>query len=82
MVRTLSTSDGTFSAWWPEAYDIDVREGTTSSFVCKRCGERIGYLTRHAARVHGDNITELPQRSASEYDEAGRELVCRHERHT
>lgn len=82
-MRHLSIDDGTFSAWWPEVYDVDVPPPVIGDgpvpdgwdqpcWVCKRCGDRVSYLTFHAVKVHGDDVTLLPAKQGGTFDERGR----------
>lgn len=41
--------------WLKGLYD---QEGMV--WRCKRCGRKVRYLTKHAARVHGDDVEVMP----------------------
>ena len=42
--------------WLNEHYLLDGAEWPT----CRRCGKPVGYVTKHAAKRHGDEIQVLP----------------------
>lgn len=55
----------TFIDWLNIFYDTFDPDGHPATdggpdFVCKRCGQRVGYVTKHAAERHGDNVKVMP----------------------
>jgi hypothetical protein len=46
-----------FNAWWDAHYTAD--DGGRTS-ICRRCGQSVGYVTKHAAERHGDLIEVMP----------------------
>lgn len=53
----MTTPQQNFSAWWDAHYTSD-DAGKTS--VCRRCGQVVGYVTKHAVERHGDAIEVMP----------------------
>lgn len=59
------TPQENFSGWLAEHYDMANPNGGAAldggpDFVCKRCGDRVSYVTKHAAVRHGDDIEVMP----------------------
>lgn len=45
-----------------ETFNADLSPATDEGpdWVCKRCGMRVGYVTKHAVVRHGDDIEVMP----------------------
>lgn len=49
------------AAWIGEHYDwVESPLGLAPQLVCKRCRKPVGYVTKHAAERHGDDIEVMP----------------------
>jgi hypothetical protein len=49
------------TAWMDEHYDlVESPLGLMPHLVCKRCRKRVGYVTKHAAVRHGDDVEVMP----------------------
>lgn len=47
------------AAWINDHYDT-VESPFGSYLACKRCRKRVGYVTKHAAVRHGDDVEVMP----------------------
>ncbi len=47
------------AAWIDENYDR-AESPFGQHLVCRRCRERVGYVTKHAAVRHGDDVEVMP----------------------
>lgn len=51
----MTTPQSDFTAWFEAHYST-----ASGTVVCRRCGEQVGYVTKHAAERHGDPIEVMP----------------------
>jgi hypothetical protein len=60
MVSMTTTLDSYhLAAFVEERYDIDDND----ELRCKRCGQVVDWVTRHAAEKHGDDVEVIPVRN-------------------
>lgn len=49
------------AAWMDERYElVESPLGLAPDLVCRRCRKRVGYVTKHAAVRHGDDVEVMP----------------------
>lgn len=54
----MTTPQENFIGWLEQRYDTP--DDPHGQYVCKRCGQEVSYLTKHAAVRHGDDIEVMP----------------------
>lgn len=49
------------AAWMDDHYEyVESPLGLAPHLVCRRCRKRVGYVTKHAAVRHGDDVEVMP----------------------
>lgn len=62
MTTPLVSPQANFMAWLNRHYDT-VDSPTGPYLACTRCGDRVSYVTKHAAVRHGDHIEVMPAKN-------------------